>query len=594
MINNTATDSLLLANDSASKTLEHARWLACQSNRHAEAVGCYGELLTQQPGHVVAWLELGKLLKRTYQYDMALSCFQYVIGISGESAEAYLRCGEIYENRGMLGKAREAYRQVLERSADFGVAVQAATLLPVILRDADEIEEIRKVVLRELGRIDPAAYSAGDPLGQGRVFFYLTYHGYNDREFQEKLASLYLAAYPDLAWVAPHCTARSAPQEKGRLRIAFVSRFFSNHTIAKLNRGLIEHISRRDFEVHVFHLGTPDWMSDLIKGVSDHFTCCTGDLTAIRSAVAAWEPDIVYYTDIGMEPLTYFLAFSRLAPFQCVTWGHPVTSGIPTIDCFISHELCEMGSPREQYSERLFCLSGARALTCYPRPTLPVLNKTRADFGLPSGRHIYACLQSIYKIHPEFDAILAGILEGDPEGCIVLLKGNLPEHEVRLRARLLRLIPDQDRRVIFVPRMTEDEYLNLVSLSDVLLDTIHFGGGNSSAEAFAVGTPIVTLPSPYLRGRLTYAWYRCMGFMECVAESPAEYLSLAVRLGTDKVFHAHATDMIRRLSHKIFADLGVVRELETFLIKASRKQPWTRERTPCRPPSSSPFPGTLQ
>jgi len=37
-------------------------------------------------------------------------------------------------------------------------------------------------------------------------------------------------------------------------------------------------------------------------------------------------------------------------------------------------------------------------------------------------------------------------------------------------------------------------FLHLQALADVLLDTIHFGGGNTSLEAFAFGTPVVTLP----------------------------------------------------------------------------------------------------
>ena len=32
-----------------------------------------------------------------------------------------------------------------------------------------------------------------------------------------------------------------------------------------------------------------------------------------------------------MAPWTYFLGFARLAPVQCVTGGHPITTGIPTI-----------------------------------------------------------------------------------------------------------------------------------------------------------------------------------------------------------------------------------------------------------------------
>ena len=548
--------------------INHARLLASQVNMHADAVASYAALLDQEPGLVTAWLELGNLLKRTKQYDLALSCYNQVMILSPELAEPYLRSAEIFGDRGMLEEARRSFSMIPKESLSFGMAVQSATLLPVITKDIDEIESIRKRILADLELIESTELPVGNPLESGRVFFYLTYQGYNDIQFQKKLASLYFAAYPDLTWVAPHCTAGQQQVTRGKIRIAFVSRFFCEHTIAKLNRGLIAHLSRQLFEVHVFHLGRYDRMSEQIKNSADHFTCCSEDLTEIRSAIAAWEPDIVYYTDIGMEPLTYFLAFSRLAPLQCVTWGHPVTTGIPAIDRFISHELCELGCSREFYTERLLCLGRERALTYYYRPELPAMTKSRPDFRLPVNGHIYACLQSIFKVHPDFDAILAGILTKDPQGYIVFIQGGIPEHENLIRQRLSLLIPDHNERIIFVPKMSEDEYLNLIDISDVLLDTIHFGGGNSSAEAFAVGTPIVTLPSPYLRGRLTYAWYKRMGFMDCVAETSDEYVSIAVRLGVDKEFRSYAKEKIGMLSSALYEDMGVVRETESLLIEA--------------------------
>ena len=44
---------------------------------------------------------------------------------------------------------------------------------------------------------------------------------------------------------------------------------------------------------------------------------------------------VLFYPDIGMEPFTYFLSFSRLAPVQAVTHGHPCTTGVPEIDYFV-------------------------------------------------------------------------------------------------------------------------------------------------------------------------------------------------------------------------------------------------------------------
>ena len=39
-----------------------------------------------------------------------------------------------------------------------------------------------------------------------------------------------------------------------------------------------------------------------------------------------------------MDPLTYVLAFGRIAPVQVAWWGHPDTSGISTIDYFVTSD----------------------------------------------------------------------------------------------------------------------------------------------------------------------------------------------------------------------------------------------------------------
>jgi len=59
------------------------------------------------------------------------------------------------------------------------------------------------------------------------------------------------------------------------------------------------------------------------------------------------------FTEVGMDAVTYTLAFSRMAPIQCTTWGHPLTTGSPAIDWFISSELMETAESDGHYTERL-------------------------------------------------------------------------------------------------------------------------------------------------------------------------------------------------------------------------------------------------
>jgi predicted O-linked N-acetylglucosamine transferase (SPINDLY family) len=132
------------------------------------------------------------------------------------------------------------------------------------------------------------------------------------------------------------------------------------------------------------------------------------------------ELDVLFYPEVGMDPLTYTLAFSRLAPVQCATWGHPVTTGLPAIDYFLSSVDLETEEADGHYTEKLVRLP--RLGVCYERPPMPAPAE-RTSLGLPERGHLYACPQSPFKFHPDFDAILGGIPAPRPEGVLVLAGG---------------------------------------------------------------------------------------------------------------------------------------------------------------------------
>ena len=110
--------------------------------------------------------------------------------------------------------------------------------------------------------------------------------------------------------------------------------------------------------------------------------------------------------------------------------------------------------------------------------------------------------------------------------------------------------------------------MNLVAIADVILDTIHFNGMNTSLQAFAVGTPVVTLPTDLQRGRHTAGMYRRMGFTDCIARDPAHYATLALRVASDPEFRAHARQTILTTAGVLFEDMQVVREFERFFADA--------------------------
>jgi predicted O-linked N-acetylglucosamine transferase (SPINDLY family) len=103
-----------------------------------------------------------------------------------------------------------------------------------------------------------------------------------------------------------------------------------------------------------------------------------------------------------------------------------------------------------------------------------------------------------------------------------------------LRERFARRLGPLAQRVRFLPLLGHSGFINLLSCSDVVLDTFPFGGCNSTAEALALGVPVVTLPAPYLKGRYSLALYRELGIESCIAATPEQYIDIALRLANER------------------------------------------------------------
>lgn len=201
-----------------------------------------------------------------------------------------------------------------------------------------------------------------------------------------------------------------------------------------------------------------------------------------------------------------------------------------------------------------------------PRPGPPA---TRAEFGLPEGMNLYLCPQRPEKFHPDFDALLAGVLRRDPRGLVVAPADRGGYLAGCLRARFEATMPDVAGRVAFLPRREPANYLRLLSLADAVLDPVPFGSGATAYDAFGLDLPVVTLPGRAHLGRYVQGCYARMGVPDLVAGSAEEYAELAARLGADRAFRAEVAGRIAAASPALFEDEAAVREHERFFARAA-------------------------
>lgn len=533
------------------------------------ARACFEQAVLHDDSMFSAHYNLGLLLsKEESKLDQAEVCFRRAVALEPNNPSGHEALAALLAGQGKWTESLASYACAEQIAPAAWRQLKAAMCLPIIPASVEQIQESRRHAQGSVARLLNGSPSISDPLGIGPLGFYLAYHGFNDRALRIDLAQVYLKANPDLATVAPHCrTPRHRKSE--RIKIGFVSAHLRNHTIGRLNAGLIQQLERTRFHVSVVRRERQDdEHARLINQAADQVLVSpdANSLDAARRLIAEQELDVIFYPDIGMEPWTYLLSFARLAPVQCVTWGHPLTTGVPAVDYFISSEDLDTEVAQGHYSEKLVRLKDLAVY--YERPKLPVPGKSRADFGLPPNAHLYGCLQTLFKFHPEFDPILAEILRRDPEGIVLIIEPVVKHWKTLMLDRFNKSMPDVVERIRFVPPQYHQHYLCLVALCDVILDPIPFGGGNTSYEALGLGVPVVTLPTAFLRGRITQAQYRRMNMPDCVVANTAAYIDVAVRLGTDRSFQSAMSSKIQQSNQVLFDNGDGVRQLESFLLKA--------------------------
>ena len=540
-----------------------------RAGRHAEA---YERLRTAdilKPNNPTILKPLAKLAGRLGQRTDSAAAYGALFGTKSDDPRVWLAMSEDAYSRAHYADAADILEDGIARTGDAALRLHRALMLPKVVSSISGYVESRLAMTAHLdaliadgGRVDNIAVVNKTP-------YLLPYAGLNNRDLQRKAAAAHLSAAPTLAWTAPHC--RQKPVPRARLRIGFCSQYLTqHHTIRRLFIGLIERLDRKRFEVIVIAPDARGEAADTIKAAADRFVPLPDRLVDARSAIAALELDMLIYPDIGMNAQTYYLAFARLAPVQATFFGHPVTTGLATMDYFISTTLKEPADARDHYTETLVLLP--RMPVVFPRPPAGDAH-ARDALNLPRDATLYVCPQTIIKFHPDFDRALAGIFAADPRGRLVLLKTGDDAWWELLFTRLRQTIPDLDRRLILMPPLPLGRYLDLLACADVLLDPFPFCGGNSSYEALGVGAPVVTLPGKTMCGRLTDAFYRQMDLTHMVSASVPAYIDRAVRLANDRAFRATDSAAITSRLHEIFDDQQALALLEnTFadLVSAAR------------------------
>ncbi|MBW4680815.1 MAG: glycosyltransferase [Microcoleus vaginatus WJT46-NPBG5] len=539
-----------------------------QEGNYEEAFVHCQKCLNLQLGNVEIYFLMSESLWQLNRLDEAILSLQKGIDLHPNSGKLHfsLIMKLLYsaKNKEAISTA-EKISQLLPN--DYTFKVIENLIVPVIYEKQEDIAFYRQRFTEGLQNLiqqtvlEAPEEKTGALAGIGCFSnFYLTYQAQNDISLQRQYGSLVhqimAANYPQ--WVQP---LSMPPLYNNKIRVGYVSEYFHAYSGTLWLIGWLRRHDKNNFEIYCYYTGNePDYLTEQFRKSSDVFYHLPANQEAVYQQIIADRLHILFFPEIGMNPPTLQMAALRLAAVQCTAWGHPITTGLPTVDYYLSGNLMEPENAQEHYSETLIRLPNIAV--SYPKPAIPPLTKNRSNFHLREDAVIYLCCQAPFKYLPQQDYILPKIAQRIPNAQFIFIRADILKH--RLDRAFAEVGLNAEQYCVFLPVQARNNYLMLNLLSDVYLDSFGFSGGNTTLDAIACNLPVVTCPGEFMRGRLSYGILRMLGVTETIAQTEAEYIEIAVRLGLDRDWRQEIAEKIRMRHDNLFDDKVCVEALEAF------------------------------
>ena len=538
-----------------------------------DALKAYHSALELDDTFISVKINLGILYSTTKDLEKAEYYFREVIKLDPNNSLAYNRLLFLLDGQLRDQESIEIAQKLSQKFPDNLFCKLVIDLqLPALYNNQEEVlpwrhkwtQGLEKLItekdLTQTTQQDVSALSS-------KTNFRLAYQGLNDVDLQKKYGSfvyeIVKSNFPNFVKLPD----KAHKNHNEKIKIGYLSNCFRSHTVGKLSRGWFEKYNRDQFEVHCYFINlNRDTFTYWIEEQCDHFHYLPPNVETIAKKIQEDNLDILVVMEIGMHPMMNLIGSLRLAPIQCTTWLHPVTSGLVNIDYFLSSDLMEPENAQSHYSEKLIRLPNIGI--SYPKPEIPITTKSKQDFGLAENKISYLCCQSLFKYLPRHDYLIPSIAHKLPSAQFVFMERPNAQFANRFKQRLQKSFDtfnlNADDYCVFVPFLSQQEYFELNLVCDIFLDSLAWSGGNTTLEALACNLPVVTYPCEFMRGRHSYGILRMLGVNETIASSEQEYIDIAVKLGKDTSWRNEIVEKIKNNHDNVYDDLECIKGLENF------------------------------
>ena len=521
-----------------------------------EAANCYQMALALRPAYPEALNNAGIVMQLLGDLDGAIAAYRRSIALRPDNAYVHTHLGTAYSAKGQLSDAVDAHRTALRYDPTF---VAAHNHLGIALKDQGLLGEARDAYQEAL---------ALNPNDAGIHSNFLMCHSYDPDIDGERL----FAAHRK--WAAQHERPRPTPvkiaADRDRvLRIGYVSPDFWTHSVAYFIEPVLAHHDRARVHVTCYaDVERPDDTTERIEALADRWReTVTRDDDALLAMIGDDEIDIL--VDLtGHTANNRLSVFGRRAAPVQMTWiGYPATTGLSQMDYRITDGWADPLDETDRYHSEFLIRLHEGFLAYRPPDGYPEPAESPPDRPLTFGS-----FNNLSKVTDDVIALWAKLLQAKPTARLLLKSRQLADAGVRDRVTgaFGEHGIDADRLDLRERVASPHGHLSLYNNVDVALDTFPYNGTTTTCEALWMGVPVVTLAGTLHAGRVGVSLLNQVGRPEWIAETPGDYMSIALAVASDLPERAALREQVA--NSKLMDAAGLTRTLEDAMREVWRRR----------------------
>jgi predicted O-linked N-acetylglucosamine transferase (SPINDLY family) len=541
-----------------------ALWAHClnEQKRHAEVVQALQTLPADVPREHDYYDTLGRALQFSGHPKEAIAVYFEALALRIDWAPTHYQLGVCFNELGMKEEASECFQTALALGIgehEVGVRGLLSYFEREVCRWASADEQLAGL-LKALHALPPDAAVRTTPFAHVTLL-----DSPHDQLRAARSAARQLAQG---VTPLPALPRRSADEQRGRLRIGYVSADFHQHATCILMAEMLEQHDRERFEVTLYSHGKSDGsaMRQRVEQATEHFV----DVRMMADADIAQR-----IRADGIDLLIDLKGHTKENRLQLFAWkparvsasflGFPGTTGADYIDYFIGDPVVTPLAHAGHFTEKL-----AQMPVCYQpndrqraRPAMP----SRAECGLPDDALVLCGFNQPFKVSADVFDAWCRILHRLPHAVLWLLEWN---NQVRKNIEAAALQRGIDpRRIVFAPRRLPALHIARLQQADLFIDTWPCNAHTTASDALWAGVPVVTFMGETFASRVAASLCHAAGLGELVCDSAADYEERIVALAQDAQARAALREKLvaQRDSCVLFDSLRFTRDIEALYLR---------------------------